>query len=189
MMHFNDLKYYTMPTMPPGDEFPPRLLIELGLFAGRLYVSFDEYAAVSEYLQVPNRAEADEERDSDTACCQFALSPIAFLQEWLALRRQVQDIMQTPMGYILQGRTLSKDHPFFSTEGPDATAMAAVQIATSSSNDVSHDDDSNDGDDDDWSEHEEDGEEWDVLDDEMNGKMDGLAVDDGSTLDAVSWAD
>lgn len=174
MMHFNDLTYYAMPSLPLGYKFPTWFLIELGMFAGRLYVSFEESSAIRECLQMPQsqNVEVHEENDSGTTQCNFARNPIAFLLEWLALRRQVQDIMQTPMGYILQGRTLNEDHPFFSTQGSHTADLAEVHISTSSSNEVSHDDDSDD-EEDGWSDHHDDGENWEfVHNDEVNEKLD-----------------
>lgn len=183
MMHFNDLSYYSMPCLPLNYKFPTWFLIELGLFAGRLYVSFEESCAIREYLQMSQDVETDEEDDSSPAHCHFARNRIEFLLEWLALRRQVQDIMQTPMGYILQGRALNEDHPFFSAQGLQTAELAEVQISTSSSTDASHDDDSDD-EDDDWSEHEDGGEDWEVVHDndgEVDAKIDAFTIDDGTT--------
>lgn len=187
MKHFNDLKYYALPTFSVDYELPMWLRIELGLFAGRLYVSYDECDAIKEFLRMPQEGSGMEDNDanaengmvgSEKDACRvlFARNPIAFLFEWLALRRQVQDIMQTPMGYILQGRTLGADHPFFSTQGPNAAEMEEIRMSTSSSNDASHDDDSDEGDEDDWSEHDDEGEEWQVVD--------GIVEEDGKFQDA-----
>lgn len=183
-MHFNDLAYYAMPSLPLDYKFPTRFLIELGMFAGRLYVSFEESYAIRDYLQMSrNVEEVDEENDSEendssTVHCDFACNPIAFLLEWLALRRQVQDIMQTPMGYILQGRVLNEDHPFFTAQDFHTTELAEVQISTGSSNDASHDDDSDD-EEYDWSEHEDGGEDWEIVPEgEVDAKTDASTNDD-----------
>jgi hypothetical protein len=42
MLHFNNLRYYTIPEMSPGWEPPLWLVVEVGLFAGRLYFDFEE---------------------------------------------------------------------------------------------------------------------------------------------------
>jgi len=43
----------------------------------------------------------------------FTAKPLTFLQEWLAVRRKGQDFVNTPMGYVCQGRALKASHPFF----------------------------------------------------------------------------
>lgn len=174
MMHFNDLNYYTMPTLPQGHKFPTWFLIELGLFAGRLYASYDECVVISDYLQIGKQDDDQEEGTSQTMRCNFAQHPVAFLLEWLALRRQVQDIMQTPMGYILQGRTMDEDHPFFSTRAFDAAQIAEMQRLTSSSNDASNDDVEDDDDEDD--EYSEAESSWEVLGGEQDGDLDNEDV-------------
>lgn len=50
MLHFNDLKYYTIPELPPEWKAPTWLLIELGIFAGRLYFQYEEYGDLLRYL-------------------------------------------------------------------------------------------------------------------------------------------
>lgn len=43
MLHFNDLKYYSIPTLPEHVEPSAWLMLELGLFSGRLYFEYSEY--------------------------------------------------------------------------------------------------------------------------------------------------
>ena len=50
MLHFNDLKYYTIPELPLGWKAPTWLMIELGIFAGRLYFQYEEYGDLLRYL-------------------------------------------------------------------------------------------------------------------------------------------
>lgn len=159
MMQFNHLMYYTLPTFSSAYKFPAWFLIELGFFGGRLYVSFSECSAIKEYLCISQRrdsAETTSDTSLDGAACggsnvnltgdvnvkwkPFARNTVAFLLEWLALRRQVSDIMQTPMGYILQGRVLSEEHPFFSTWTSDAPETSETQNSTNSSTEKSCDD-------------------------------------------------
>lgn len=151
MAHFNNLKYYVMPALPQGFEFPMWLTTELGLFTGRLYFPFAECAMVESYLRHPSDS-SDEEQVSKPARCTFTRTPIPFLLEYLALRRQVQDFQQTPMGYMLQGRKLFEDHAFFVDRVHDIAreALESPQTGTSSSNEQSLDDDTSDEDDDDW---------------------------------------
>ena len=50
MLHFNDLTFYAIPTLPDEWKAPKWLTIELGIFAGRLYFEFEEYAGLRKYL-------------------------------------------------------------------------------------------------------------------------------------------
>ena len=104
MLHFNQLSYYALPSLPAGYTIPDWFLIELGIFAGRLYIDFQEYCVLTDYLQNANKPGALDV---------FTHNPISFLLDWLNLRCKGQDISQTPMGYICQGRSLKEDHPFF----------------------------------------------------------------------------
>lgn len=92
MMHFNDLKYYALPDFPVAYELPTWLRIELGLFAGRLYVSYDECDAIREYLRMSREADGlrDENlraenktrgSEEDVGRVLFTRKPIAFLLE------------------------------------------------------------------------------------------------------------
>lgn len=140
LKNFNDLRYYSMPTLPAGYKFPDWFSIELGIFAGRLYVTYEECALIAQYLQISG----PDGRNAEAAAGRiFARNPMSFLSEWLPLRRQVSDVMQTPMGYIIQGRlhALHPDHAFFVTrvtEGPDTMAMP---VSNSNSEDTSDEED------------------------------------------------
>ncbi|PYI00078.1 hypothetical protein BO71DRAFT_454866 [Aspergillus ellipticus CBS 707.79] len=105
MLHFNRLNYYTIPPLPVEWTPSPRLTLEIGIFAGRLYFEYAEYDFIREHLQTSH-----EPTDHGGLGNQ-----LAFLQDWLALRRQGQDISHTPMGYVCQDRNLRPDHPFFVT--------------------------------------------------------------------------
>ncbi|KAL9125857.1 MAG: hypothetical protein Q9217_005002 [Psora testacea] len=141
MLHFNNLKYYAMPALPTGWEPPRWLIIQLGIFAGRLYFHFDEYSDLLAYLgfqdndhqlletiddaapsakvseldgpadDVADEAELD--RGISRQAQSFTTKPLTFLQEWLALRRKGQDFSHTPMGHVCQGKPLKASHPFF----------------------------------------------------------------------------
>jgi hypothetical protein len=133
MLHFSDLAYYSVPSLPADWHAPMRLKVELGIFAGRLYFEFSEYPALLAFLGVRHTAghieigsDEDEELDdtiipTNVDCPKvFARKPLTFLQEWLAIRRQGQNFDQTPMGFICQGKVLSQSHHFFS--GSESTA-------------------------------------------------------------------
>lgn len=110
MLHFSVLTYYTLPALPDGHAIPQWLTIELGIFAGRLYMGFEEYAPLVEYIE---NVEIGKRSDA------LATKAIGFLLEWLSLRRKGQDIMHTPIGYICQGRPLDSGHAFFVTHRVD----------------------------------------------------------------------
>ncbi|PWY88271.1 hypothetical protein BO70DRAFT_419943 [Aspergillus heteromorphus CBS 117.55] len=107
MLHFNSLTYHAVPSLPAQHTFSPRLTFEVGIFAGRLYFKYSEYEFILQQLGLTSA------RPSDSLG-----NRMAFLQEWLALRRQGQDISHTPMGYVCERRNLRADHPFFAIADP-----------------------------------------------------------------------
>ncbi|KAH7323576.1 hypothetical protein BKA65DRAFT_511056 [Rhexocercosporidium sp. MPI-PUGE-AT-0058] len=119
MLHFNRLSYYVLPCLPVGYKAPDWLPIELGIFAGRLYIDFPDCSSLTKYLQLEDRfgTKCPQERSKDMRV--FSNNPVDFLQEWLTVRRKGQDIMHTPVGYICQGRPLHESHPFFGARSTD----------------------------------------------------------------------
>lgn len=140
MLHFNNLGYYAIPAMPDGWKPPAWLTIQLGIIAGRLYFAFEEYSDLRKYLGFREKVAKSNEKleDSvdpaelqetdrgadDTADeeeiiastlegLSFTPKPLAFIQDWLAVRRKGQDFKHTPMGYICQDKQLTADHPFY----------------------------------------------------------------------------
>lgn len=140
MLHFNNLGYYAIPAMPAVWKPPAWLTIELGIIAGRLYFEFEEYSDLRKYLGFREKVAKSEDKleeslDStelqetdrgadDTADeeeiiastregLSFTSKPLAFIQDWLAVRRKGQDFKHTPMGYICQDKQLTADHPFY----------------------------------------------------------------------------
>lgn len=113
MLHFSGLSYYVLPRLPVGYTVPDWLSIELGLFAGRLYLNFSECAPLIQYLQLADKTNIE-------AVGLSTNNPLAFLLDWLTVCRKGQDIMHTPMGYICQGRPLHENHPFFVARSVDA---------------------------------------------------------------------
>ena len=146
MTHFDNLTYYTIPALPTGWQAPTWLRIELGIFAGRLYFDFEDYAPLCLFLglkdptvQVNENEISNEESTADADATidgeptvhveapkiKFADKPTEFLREWLAVRRKGQDFTHTPMGYLCQGKKLTADHPFFNASAAGAEVGAA----------------------------------------------------------------
>ncbi|KAM0427773.1 hypothetical protein ACHAPT_007229 [Fusarium lateritium] len=140
MLHFNDLKFYSLPPLPSDWHAPTWLQVELGLYSGRLYFEWGEYeqmcsllgiqeglslmdepsldamvdgAADEDLAQDGVQAQAQAQKDSSLSEHKLAQSPLTFLQEWLALRRRGQDFAHSPMGFVSQGKSLREDHVFF----------------------------------------------------------------------------
>lgn len=140
MLHFNNLGYYAIPAMPAGWEPPAWLTIELGIIAGRLYFAFEEYNDLRKYLGFREKVAKSKEKLEDSVDSielqetdrgaddtadeeeimastreglSFTSKPLAFIQDWLAVRRKGQDFKHTPMGYICQDKQLTADHPFY----------------------------------------------------------------------------
>ncbi|EHK99950.1 hypothetical protein M7I_4031 [Glarea lozoyensis 74030] len=201
MLHFNDLKYYTMPDLPSTWTAPPNWLKgELGIFAGRLYFQYDEYKWLCNFLGIDNspksestnkatgildekaliaeniwtlRAKAEAVKKPTT----FTPKPLVFMQEWLSLRRKGQDFAHTPMGFVCQGKPLGPDHPFFKV----VKNVVHVPVAGNKAEVVEREEEGSDVDlyDDEY-EHDEDGEEYGNEDDEGKDGNDGH--DDGVTI-------
>ena len=160
MLHFNDLRYYAVPALPIGWMPPTWLTIELGLYSGRLYFGFDEYKEVCKYFCVqeprPKLSETSatavlssdlcgadgpafdpaDDAESNTNARQwqsFTARPLTFMQDWLTERRKGQDITNTPMGYLCQGKLLTASHPFFrgcNNDGGPSTHTDGVTTTT-----------------------------------------------------------
>lgn len=128
MQHFNGLSYYVLPSLPTGYTVPDWLSIELGVFAGRLYINFPECAPLTKYLQLADKTGVDAPQSNAEHVDLFTKNPVSFLLDWLTLRRKGQDIVHTPMGYICQGRPLHKGHPFFVARVVDAEEAVAPSV-------------------------------------------------------------
>ncbi|KKK23305.1 hypothetical protein ARAM_007454 [Aspergillus rambellii] len=114
MLNFNDLTYYALPSLPEGWKPPSWLPFELGILAGRLYFEFNEYHELLDRLHSVSET-ADDKNAECSSVWAIAKSRLGFLQEWLSVRRQGQDITHTPMGYVCQDLQLRSDHPFFAS--------------------------------------------------------------------------
>lgn len=108
MLHFSDLRYYSVPALESRHIIPQSLTIELGIFAGGLYMKHDECVSLMKYID-----DASMNGRSNTTT-----GAISFILEWISLRRRGQDIMHTPLGYVCQGRPLGIEHAFFVTSRP-----------------------------------------------------------------------
>ena len=127
MLHFNSLNYYSLPSLPQNWKPPLWLVVELGLFSGRLYFSFDEYSTVLNHLGQDFDDEIKRTKTYSVTNVQkvssqgqeiskyFSDEPLNFFQDWLTVRRKGQDISYTPMGYVCEGRLLTREHPFFAS--------------------------------------------------------------------------
>ncbi|KAK7749315.1 hypothetical protein SLS62_008284 [Diatrype stigma] len=118
MLSFNSLQYYVVPPLPPKHNFPEWLRFEVGLLAGRLYIDLAEWDPLAHYLHADAHGEgqaAPEGANGTVSPATFADNPRSFIFEWLTLRRESQDVLHTPMGYICTGRPLGEHHPFRQT--------------------------------------------------------------------------
>lgn len=106
MLKFSDLQYYSVPALEGGHIIPQSLTIELGIFAGRLYMKYEECVSLVNYI---NDVSINGRFDATTT------ETISFILEWVSLRRRGQDITHTPLGYVCQGRPLDIEHAFFMT--------------------------------------------------------------------------
>ncbi|WEW59693.1 hypothetical protein PRK78_005173 [Emydomyces testavorans] len=154
MLHFNDLNFYAIPALPSEWKSPKWLTIQLGILSGRVYFGFDEYEALCEYLDVGTSKGSDDAIDcplsptspsvpkiEDHGDCMmekgtnsqksrsFTAKPLAFLQDWLSLKRRGQEFTHTPMGYVCQGKPLTESHPFFSKIEPGNPSSAKAARA------------------------------------------------------------
>ncbi|KAF4980380.1 hypothetical protein FZEAL_3610 [Fusarium zealandicum] len=134
MLHFNDLKFHSMPALPSNWKAPSWLQVELGLYSGRLYFEWNEYEHMCELLGIEEGVVQDDEAtlemavdgamddeptkpeprcDNASGDRKLAQNPLTFLQEWLDVRRRGQDFAHSPMGFVSQGKSLREDHVFF----------------------------------------------------------------------------
>lgn len=163
MCHFDQLKYYAVPTLPSDWIAPSWLRVELGIFSGRLYFEYSEYDQILQFLGLQESGagkKSDEDGSSDESPDEngltkekeiststnvevFSRKPLAFLQEWLALRRRGQDFQETPMGFVCQGKPLFESQHFF--RQPDISASQKVSIAKARASAAAVEEDEKDG--------------------------------------------
>ena len=86
---------------------------DLGIFAGRLYFDFDEqYGATCATMGLSSLDKNAAAWTSEP----FSMSPLLFMQEWLAIRRRGQDFSQTMMGQMCRGRKLEREDALVDSE-------------------------------------------------------------------------
>jgi hypothetical protein len=72
MLQFNQLEYYATPPLPADFKAPIWLRVELGIFAGRLYMEWDEYYELLGYLGLDKELSPHAEKQA------FAKKPLTF---------------------------------------------------------------------------------------------------------------
>jgi hypothetical protein len=144
MLQFSGLRYYSIPALQGKHIIPQSLTIELGIFAGRLYMEYEECAPLVKYID-----NASMRRRSDVTTTET----ISFILEWLSLRRRGEDIMHTPLGYVCQGRPLAVDHAFFATNSAVASGVVESYCTTRVVNEAQEEED--DDEDEKWYDVEE----------------------------------
>ncbi|KAF4969198.1 hypothetical protein FSARC_3528 [Fusarium sarcochroum] len=133
MWRFNTLDYFTIPMRDKKLSFPPWLPIEIGVLAGRLYFDYNEYAYLIPWLGISQDELPVDVPDTASrgtvpvARGLFVDRPLEFLLEWLTYRRQTQDIMHTPMGFVFPG--LGEARP--STKGGIMTVDMKLDMGVS----------------------------------------------------------
>ena len=121
MLPFSGLRYYTAPALPREHTIPPSLVIELGLFAGRLYMGYEECVSLVKYIDDVSASSRSNVTTTEKT---------RFILEWTSLRRKGQDVMHTPLGYVCQGRPLGIEHAFFVTRhAADSGVMKPYHIS------------------------------------------------------------
>ena len=195
MLRFNDLTYYTLPTLPKSWKPPTWLTVELGIFAGRLYFEYEEYEDLRKYLGL-QAEDQDLETDETLSPTEahaidaitvnapsldqqkprtFTSRPLQFLQDWLAARRRGQDFTHTPMGYVCQDKPLNASHAFFAkVDKAGAPVPTATTVGNGYTTHAKGENDAEDGGDEGWA------------DDGMGGH--GI-VDEGVEGELANWGD
>jgi hypothetical protein len=142
MLQFSGLQYYSIPALQSDYIIPQSLTIELGIFAGRLYMTYEECAPLVKYID--NASLKSEATTTET---------ISFILAWISLRRKGQDIMHTPLGYVCQGRPLGIEHAFFVTNRAVDSGVVEPYRTNGSVTDAEEDED--DDEDEKWYDVEE----------------------------------
>lgn len=122
MQVFNRLDFYAVTSRDLLPSVPTWLAVELCVLAGGLYFEYIQYSSLLLWLgiqrETPSSANLAHKAESyHTKCKLVARQPLKFLLDWLTNSRQTQDILHTPMGFVCQGKPLTKDHMFFSITG------------------------------------------------------------------------
>ncbi|KAI6041744.1 hypothetical protein EDC04DRAFT_3139543 [Pisolithus marmoratus] len=125
MRSCDDLRLYTIPSIPPDWIAPASLVDQVNLFAGQLYLhDYTTYVRLCRFLCVyadDLAGEGDFDVGSDGFIApahrprkaqiagSFRKSPLAFLKHVINLRRRGMNFVATHMGKILNGRLLKEE--------------------------------------------------------------------------------
>ncbi|KAN0080270.1 hypothetical protein V8E55_009836 [Tylopilus felleus] len=124
MKSCDDLALYNIPTVPAGWTPPSRLMDQLNVFAGQLYLEdYETYIRLCRFFCV--YARDLEGKDVEVGCDgfitpnnrprhlgsadTFQTSPLESVRTLIGLRRKGMHFAQTDMGKLLDGRLLSED--------------------------------------------------------------------------------
>lgn len=125
----DDLTLYTVPSTPPNqaqEALPPRIAVQLNLFAGQLYFkSFEDYVELCNMLRICWKETTRGDDIAPDGFIQkansragklvvrnsaFVKSPVNFLKAFLSkTRRDCQPIEKTQLGRLLDGILLRKE--------------------------------------------------------------------------------
>lgn len=121
MLHFSNLSYYVLPQLLKSHAVPSWISVQLGVFAGSLYIEYTDCEILTQLLEHPECNDTQIATGSDNVAGGLAINPASFLLEWLALRRNGQDVTNTPVGYLCEGRPLNENHYFFARRDIDGS--------------------------------------------------------------------
>lgn len=170
MLHFNNFDYCAFPALPANFEAPMWLKVQLGIFAGRLYFDYEELQHIKDFLGIADDSLDEDKVDIDDSdqyrrrqlssapepsqssmgaiskkC--FTQSPIAFMNDFLLVRRKDSEISGSPMSYVLSGKPISQEHTFFAPAKHDGAKRKLATIHHSSTEEVEEDHEAYHGDD------------------------------------------
>ncbi|KAM0269041.1 hypothetical protein ACHAQH_009846, partial [Verticillium albo-atrum] len=111
------LQLFSVPRLPVTWTAPVRLVVQLNLFAGQLWLeSYEEYVRICRFLGLSYRPSQGEERIATDGFegktelnpgCAFDKSPVAFLRAVISgIRADCQEVGRTDLGRILGGEIL-----------------------------------------------------------------------------------
>ncbi|KAK5126609.1 hypothetical protein LTR85_009543 [Meristemomyces frigidus] len=117
------LQFFTVPHQPAPPAIHPRLIVQLNLFAGQLYINdYEDFKHLCAYLGLATDTAAagwevaadgfilkDDQGEVGGVGSRLTKSPIKFLQALLTIRRDGEGISKTDMGALLEGRLLQAE--------------------------------------------------------------------------------
>ncbi|KAF8326299.1 uncharacterized protein EI90DRAFT_3070255 [Cantharellus anzutake] len=119
MRSFDDLKFYTIPSLPTTWTYTERLTVsQLNIFSGQMYINnFETYLELCNFLGVntshDGRNEVETQSDGFvlprkrtremSLVCPFDISPLPFIRKLTSLRRNGTSYASTHLGRIVNG--------------------------------------------------------------------------------------